>query len=166
MKKIILSGIIATVLMTSIMTFNTSSAQENTIPSWIKNTAGFWVEGAVSDSEFLNAIEFLINERVIQVSNLAIILEADATPTFYVKSDRYALFDPSHRLNGAPETISCDGGDIAISGGFDTNAFGVTLTTMRPVGAGPYGYEIGAINTNPEASTKGSATMYVTCMKT
>ena len=35
------------------------------VPSWIKTTAGFWVDGFSSDNEFVNAIEFLINEGVI-----------------------------------------------------------------------------------------------------
>jgi phosphonate transport system substrate-binding protein len=37
------------------------------VPSWIKNTASFWVDGNVSDTEFLNAMEFLIGEGIIQV---------------------------------------------------------------------------------------------------
>ena len=43
------------------------SAESNSVPSWIKNTASFWVEGNVSDVEFLNAMEFLIGEGIIQV---------------------------------------------------------------------------------------------------
>ena len=43
------------------------SAASDSVPSWIKNTAGFWVDGNVSDTEFLNAMEFLIGEGIIQV---------------------------------------------------------------------------------------------------
>ncbi|MFQ5572891.1 MAG: phosphate/phosphite/phosphonate ABC transporter substrate-binding protein [Nitrosopumilaceae archaeon] len=43
------------------------SAESNSVPSWIKNTASFWVDGNVSDIEFLNAMEFLIGEGIIQV---------------------------------------------------------------------------------------------------
>ena len=43
------------------------SAESNTVPSWIKNTASFWVDGNVSDTDFLNAMEFLIGEGIIQV---------------------------------------------------------------------------------------------------
>jgi len=42
-------------------------AQSNSIPSWIKNTAMWWSEDQVSDNDFINAIEFLIVEGVIQV---------------------------------------------------------------------------------------------------
>ncbi len=37
------------------------------VPSWIKTTAGFWVDGFSSDNEFVNAIEFLINEGIIVI---------------------------------------------------------------------------------------------------
>ncbi|MFB5645855.1 MAG: peptidase [Nitrosopumilaceae archaeon] len=37
------------------------------VPSWIQTTAGFWVDGFSSDDEFVNAIEFLINEGVIVI---------------------------------------------------------------------------------------------------
>lgn len=40
---------------------------ESLIPSWIKNTAKFWVEGSVSDKEFLNALEFLIKEGMLVI---------------------------------------------------------------------------------------------------
>jgi len=37
------------------------------VPSWIKTTAGFWVDGFSSDNEFVNAIQFLIKEGVIVI---------------------------------------------------------------------------------------------------
>lgn len=42
---------------------------ENNIPTWIKNNAKWWSEGKVSDSEFLNAMEYLIDQNVITVRN-------------------------------------------------------------------------------------------------
>ena len=35
------------------------------IPSWIKTTIGYWVDGFSSDDEFVNAMQFLIDERII-----------------------------------------------------------------------------------------------------
>ena len=37
-------------------------------PDWVKNTAGWWATDAISEDEFVNAIEFLINEEIIDVS--------------------------------------------------------------------------------------------------
>ena len=41
-------------------------AEEN-VPSWIKNTAGWWADDLISDNEFANALEFLINEGIIKI---------------------------------------------------------------------------------------------------
>jgi len=45
-----------------------ASAEEEIIPSWIKNTASFWVNGDVSDKEFISAIEWMLENNVLQVS--------------------------------------------------------------------------------------------------
>ena len=44
-----------------------ASAEEGLIPSWIKTTAGFWVDNQVSDTEFIGALQFLITNRIIEV---------------------------------------------------------------------------------------------------
>ena len=45
-----------------------SSAQEDVqIPDWIKNVAGWWAKGDISENEFLNGIEYLINNDIIHL---------------------------------------------------------------------------------------------------
>ena len=46
----------------------TASAEESLIPSWIKNTAGWWSEGEVADSEFINSMKWMIENNVLKVS--------------------------------------------------------------------------------------------------
>ena len=41
--------------------------QEITIPDWVKNNAGWWSEGKISDEDFASGIEYMINEGIIQV---------------------------------------------------------------------------------------------------
>ena len=41
------------------------SAEEGLIPSWIKSTASFWVDGQIGDSEFLSALQFLVKEGIL-----------------------------------------------------------------------------------------------------
>ena len=41
---------------------------EEVVPDWVKNTAGWWATDAISETEFVNAIEFLVNENIMQVS--------------------------------------------------------------------------------------------------
>jgi len=42
-----------------------SSAQDAQIPNWIKNVAGWWASGVISENEFLIGIEYLVNNNII-----------------------------------------------------------------------------------------------------
>ena len=46
-----------------------ASAQSDAIPSWIKNTAGWWANDQISETEFINSMEYLIDSGIIQVSS-------------------------------------------------------------------------------------------------
>ena len=66
-------GIVLTSLsLVAIIAFGFStfvSAQENSpIPLWIKTVVGFWVNGHASDEEFLQAIEYFVENEVIEIS--------------------------------------------------------------------------------------------------
>ena len=37
------------------------------VPDWVKNTAGWWAEDAITETEFVNAIQFLVNQGIILV---------------------------------------------------------------------------------------------------
>ena len=39
------------------------------VPSWVKNNAGWWAEGAISDDEFVNGIQHLITMGLISTSS-------------------------------------------------------------------------------------------------
>ena len=45
---------------------NTSS-QNNKIPDWIKNNAGWWAAGDIDDSSFVQGIQFLIKEGFMKL---------------------------------------------------------------------------------------------------
>jgi len=45
----------------------TASAEEGIIPSWIKNTALWYGEGQVSDTEFINAVQYLISQDILSI---------------------------------------------------------------------------------------------------
>lgn len=44
-----------------------SYAVSTQIPSWVKNTAEWWSEGRVGDSDFINGVQYLIDQKIIQV---------------------------------------------------------------------------------------------------
>jgi len=66
----------------------TASAEEGVIPSWIKNTALWYGEGQVGDTEFINALQFLINQDIIKIP----ITEVTAAKTTLSESERAQSF--------------------------------------------------------------------------
>jgi len=46
----------------------TSLAEEPKIPEWVKNNAEWWASGQISESEFLRAIEYLIDNDIMTIS--------------------------------------------------------------------------------------------------
>ena len=68
LKKPIIFLIVGFLLGSSIPLLTLTSAEsESLIPEWIKNTARFWVEGNVSDSEFINALQYMIKNGIIVI---------------------------------------------------------------------------------------------------
>ena len=56
MKYLLLS-----VLLISLVGLSIPNVFAESVPDWVKNTAGWWATDAISEAEFVNAIEFLIN---------------------------------------------------------------------------------------------------------
>lgn len=46
--------------------YGTDGFEKNHIPEWVRNTAGWWSEGLISDDEYLDSIQYLINQGIIQ----------------------------------------------------------------------------------------------------
>ncbi len=67
MKKLVI--IITLIVLMSITAFSmNASGQQALIPGWIKNTAKWWSEGQTGDSDFLNAMQYLIDNNILHVS--------------------------------------------------------------------------------------------------
>jgi hypothetical protein len=43
------------------------NSENGKIPSWIKNNAGWWAEGSIDDDSFVQGIQFMIKEGLMQV---------------------------------------------------------------------------------------------------
>jgi len=49
-------------------TFQTeASGSSDEIPSWIKNNAGWWAQGKITDDEFVKGIQYLVEQGIIRV---------------------------------------------------------------------------------------------------
>ena len=65
---LLLSVLVALVAISIIPTvFSESLREDFAIPDWVKNTAGWWADGQIPDSAFLQGIQFLIKEEIITV---------------------------------------------------------------------------------------------------
>ena len=40
----------------------------SSIPEWVKNNAGWWLEGKISDTEFTMALQYLVKTGIITVN--------------------------------------------------------------------------------------------------
>jgi len=74
MKKQTTLAIVAIIVAIGVVTIPlTQNAEaQSLIPDWIKNNAGWWAEGAIDDTAFLNGIEFLVENDIINVSSKSI----------------------------------------------------------------------------------------------
>ena len=44
-----------------------TAAKDMKLPGWVKNNAGWWSQGLVSDTEFANGIEYMIENEIVRV---------------------------------------------------------------------------------------------------
>ena len=65
MKILFLSVLILVII--GLIVSNASADEQ--IPNWIKKNAGWWATDAISETEFVNAIEFLVNDGIIKVQS-------------------------------------------------------------------------------------------------
>jgi len=42
-------------------------AETSTIPDWVKNNAKWWSEGQIAESDYISALQFLINQEIIKI---------------------------------------------------------------------------------------------------
>jgi polyhydroxybutyrate depolymerase len=57
--------------------FSVNVAAADLIPSWIKETVGFWSEDLIDDVTFVNAMEWMIKNNIIVNSELSIVDSSD-----------------------------------------------------------------------------------------
>ncbi len=62
---VIVSSIVFAVLIG--FTISASAQEESVIPDWIKTAVAFWVQGQISDLEFINIIQYFVENEIITV---------------------------------------------------------------------------------------------------
>ena len=71
--------------------FTSASAQEVSIPAWIKNNAGWWANDQIDDKTFVNGIQHLIKVGII-------IVEQTENPSHVLDEIRFSTSPSNIRL--------------------------------------------------------------------
>ena len=63
---------------------NADVISDSKIPDWIKNNAGWWADGQIDDKAFVQGIQYLIKEKIMQIpfTSQSSISENNAIPTW------------------------------------------------------------------------------------
>ena len=57
-------------------------ASAEKVPSWIKNNAGWWANGDIDDDSFIQGIQFLIKEKILEINETTTADKSDKIPAW------------------------------------------------------------------------------------
>ena len=75
---------VATILLVGLIT---SFVSAEGVPAWVKNNAGWWADGTISESEFISGIQFLIKDGVIVIPVTEVSTEKSQSVPVWVKNN-------------------------------------------------------------------------------
>ena len=64
-----------------------TESKSSSVPEWVKNNAGWWADGQIPDSAFIDGIEFLIKEGIIVVPLSEVQSENESTVPEWIKTN-------------------------------------------------------------------------------
>ena len=111
----VISALVVLVLFTAGIT--TAQAQEERIPDWIKLVAEFWINGEISDQEYLQTIQWLVNSGLVVLDDPVKehdVVDVDKdVPSIEAESEESAEKLPKHvpdnvRVNGQKPYVTLD----------------------------------------------------------
>ena len=71
----------------SVITVLSISAEESIIPSWIKNKAIYWMDGKITDAEFIDALNYLVENKIIGVNPVTEVENTQNTIPIWIKTN-------------------------------------------------------------------------------
>ncbi len=90
MKSQMILTLVATIAIIGVSTttvFQNADA-ESLIPSWIKNNAAWWAEDTIDDATFLQGIEYLVENKIINVSSESNISDVDSITIGFIPVEK------------------------------------------------------------------------------
>ena len=86
-KLLTLIATIAIIGVSTTMIFQNAEA-ENLIPTWIKSNAEWWAEDTIDDATFLQGIEYLVENNIINVSSESKITDVDSITIGFIPVEK------------------------------------------------------------------------------
>ncbi len=86
-KFIIMKTTIATIVTILIVGSITPFVNAEGVPAWVKNNAGWWADGTISESEFIQGIQFLIKDGIIVIPPTAVSAEKSQSVPAWIKNN-------------------------------------------------------------------------------
>ena len=97
-QKIIFTLVAAiTIIGASTTVFQNAEAQ-NLIPTWIKNNAAWWAEDTIDDATFLQGIEYLVENNIINVSSESKITDVDSITIGFIPVEKADELTPKAKV--------------------------------------------------------------------
>jgi len=79
---------VITVIGVTTLPLAQNAQAESLVPDWIKSNAGWWADGTVDDTTFLNGIKFLIENGVIDVSSESNSIDVDTITIGFIPVEK------------------------------------------------------------------------------
>ncbi len=88
-RTIILTSIIAlSIIAVATIPLSQSVQAQSLVPEWVKSNAGWWAEGTVDDSTFLDAITYLVENGIINVSSESKSIDVDTLTIGFIPVEK------------------------------------------------------------------------------
>ena len=72
---------------TNSTTIQNTNSSDYQIPTWIKNNAKWWSQGAINDSEFTQGIQYMIKQAIVKIPPTSSSLDASSTIPTWIKNN-------------------------------------------------------------------------------
>jgi hypothetical protein len=70
MKKVFWMSLFIVSGITVGLSLNAYAQESTSIPNWVKSTAKFWINGDVTDNDFEKGIQYLVQSKIIKISEI------------------------------------------------------------------------------------------------
>ena len=97
MKLLVKFTVIAISLIVIVPGLMQVEANSNSVPDWVKNTAKWYGDGNISESDFLHAIKFLIQQKIIIIDDSKLATEPYIIiPNGNAQKGNHGFYEPMH----------------------------------------------------------------------